>query len=91
MKKHLFWIYIAILEINMIASMLFQHIPRVYYAGYEGRAVSESFQVAFDASMIIMFLIFEIFFITSFFVDELRKRRYLMASVFFINLLVALF
>jgi hypothetical protein len=88
MKKHLFWIYIAILEINTIISMLFQYIPRVYYNGYEGQAITENFEVAFDASMIIMFLIFEMFLIASFFVDELGKKRKVMALVFFINIII---
>jgi len=90
MKKHLFWIYIAILEINMVLSMLFQHLPRMmgYITNKEGLEVMAMYDGYFKVSVIIMFLMFEVFFIASFFIDELAEKRKKAAIIFLINLLI---
>ena len=90
MKKHLFWIYIALLEINMILSMLFQHLPRMmgYRTNKEGMEVMAMYDGYFKVSMIIMFLMFEVFFIASFFIDEIAAKRKKAAIIFVINLLI---
>lgn len=90
MKKNLFWIYIAILEINMVISMLLQHLPRMmgYITNKEGMEVMARYDGYFKVSMIIMFLMFEVFFIASFFIDEIAAKRKKAAIIFVINLLI---
>ena len=90
MKKHLFWIYIAILEINMVISMLLQHLPRMmgYITNKEGMEVMARYDGYFKVSMIIMFLMFEVFFIASFFIDEIAAKRKKAAIIFVINLAI---
>ena len=88
MKKHLFWIYIALLETNMVVSMLLQHIPRSFKTNKEGMEMMAIYDGYLKISIIVMFLMFEVFFITSFFVDELSVKRKLMAAIFFVNLFI---
>ncbi|HNW15790.1 MAG TPA: hypothetical protein PLD55_08610 [bacterium] len=90
MKKHLFWIYIAILEINMVISMLLQHLPKMmgYITNKEGLKVLAMYDGCFKVSIIVMFLMFEVFFIASFFIDELAAKRKRAAIIFLINLMI---
>ena len=90
MKKHLFWIYIAILEINMVISMLLQHLPKMmgYITNKEGLNVLAMYDGCFKVSIIVMFLMFEVFFIASFFIDELAAKRKRAAIIFLINLMI---
>jgi hypothetical protein len=78
MKKYLFWIYIVFLEINVIISVSFHFL-------FNYGNTLPAYNKLFIISTAIMFLFYEVFLLSSFFIDELALKRKAASIIFVVN------